>query len=367
MRRLQLLVPIIILTTISLCGQNSLDTNSTVQLFGLRLHQGSVLIHSRHLRPIEDSYPIGLELDLAWHKTSKSAWESCLCYPKIGVATTFWDYDNPDILGQGVTSMFYIEPVFGALNWISFSVRAGFGLSYQNRPYNAQNNPFNLSYSTHIAFPLQLGGNAHFRIAPKWMLDATFVYNHFSNGGIKEPNKGINWPSVALGFGYYLEPPKFNKWTKKNWRENGDPDIRLDIAIFSAVHEPETKVFVFSPGLEVKYSRQFSRINAFTLGGEWMYDNKAKHKMERFGIQRDPQKASLALGHEFLMGKFLFSQQIGYYLYKPHREGDNLYQRYGLIFQANPKISFGINLKAHRHVADFVDFRVGWSWLKTRT
>jgi hypothetical protein len=34
-------------------------------------------------------------------------------------------------------------------------------------------------------------------------------YNHISNGGIKEPNKGLNYPTVAGGFHYYLEAPSF--------------------------------------------------------------------------------------------------------------------------------------------------------------
>ena len=70
---------------------------ASVNAVGLKFHIGSVLIHSRELRPIEDSYPLGLELDYAWHKISQKAWESCMCYPKMGVALTYWDYDNPDV------------------------------------------------------------------------------------------------------------------------------------------------------------------------------------------------------------------------------------------------------------------------------
>ena len=92
-----------------------------------------------------------------------------------------------------------------------------------------------------------------------------------------------------------------------------------------------------------------SRINALTAGLEWLH-----------GI--DCQKASVAIGNEFLLGRFLFSQQIGVYFYKPYKKGDDIYQRYGLVFRATKWLSLGINLKAHRHVADFIDFRVGYSF-----
>ena len=338
------------------------DSIKPVKEIGLRLHQGFVLIHSRHLRPIKDSYPTGLEFDLAWHKVSQKAWESCHCYPKLGIATSFWDYDNPEVLGWGITGLFYIEPVFGATNRISFSVRAGFGLSYQTRPYDEETNPDNLSYSTYVAFPLQLGGNMHIRLKPQWYLDITAVYNHFSNGGIREPNKGINWPSAALGVGYYLDDPNFKKRAKKDWRADKDPESRFDATFFLGFQEPESKLYLFSPGFEFKYSRQIARINALSAGVEWMYDNGARYEIEEAGQTENPQKFSAAIGHEFLLGKFLFSQQFGVYLYRPYKNTSDVYQRYGLVFRASGRLSFGINLKAHGHVADFLDMRMGLSF-----
>ena len=57
-------------------SQDTVQTPNAVKLAGLKFHVGSILIHSRELRPIEDSYPLGVELDLAWHKISQKAWES---------------------------------------------------------------------------------------------------------------------------------------------------------------------------------------------------------------------------------------------------------------------------------------------------
>lgn len=101
---------------------------------------------------------------MVWHYTTRNAWETCHCYPRLGVALTIWDYDNPEILGYGVTGLFFVEPVFGASKRVSFSIRAGVGLSYQTKPYDIESNSNNMSYSTYVAFPLQLGGNMHVRL-----------------------------------------------------------------------------------------------------------------------------------------------------------------------------------------------------------
>ena len=343
-------------------SQSTKDSLSGIKMLGLKLHKGSVLIHSRDLRSIEDSYPTGLELDLAWHKVSQKAWESCECYPKVGMSLTFWDFDNPEVLGQGFTGMFYVEPVFGARRKLSYSVRAAFGLSYQNNPYDSVSNPDNLSYSTRVAFPLQLGGSLHYRIAPEWLLNFSLMYNHISNGGIREPNKGINWPSIAFGAAYYLDEPVFKKYKQNHWRDNGPPMRRLDVNLFLAYEEPESKLFLFSPGLEIKWSKQFARINAFTLGGEILYDNGTRYVIETNGDEASPVKAGLAVGHEFLLGKFLFSQQFGVYVYKPYDIHSDVYQRYGLVYRINDRYSAGVNLKVHGHVSNFMDLRIGYSF-----
>jgi hypothetical protein len=354
----------ILFLTFHTAGQAQSDDVSTAKMLGARLHQGFVLIHSEDLVPVKNSYPYGLELDFAWHKRSESAWESCHCYPKMGIALSFWDYDD-QVLGQGITSMFYIEPVFGAPKKVSFSLRAGFGLSYQNNPYDEQENPFNLSYSTYVAFPLQLGANTHFRLGERWYLDVSALYNHFSNGGIKEPNKGINWPSASVGVARYFEPVTFPDRIKRNWRESQDPQKRFDLTYFMAFQEPRSKLYLFSPGIELKYSQQISRINALTGGLEYIHDNGDAYYSEQAGQEKRPNKIGTAIGHEFLLGRTIFGQQFGVYLLNQGFQGADVYQRYTLVYRITEKLNAGIALKAHGHVADFLDFRVGWSlWNK---
>lgn len=338
-----------------------LDSSRVVQLLGLRLHHGFVLIHSRELVPVRHSNPTGVELDFAWHKTSEKAWESCHCYPKTGFVLTFWDYDQPDILGYGASGMFYLEPVFAAWHPAGFSVRAGIGLAYQTKPYDALSNPLNQSYSTYWAFVLQLGGSAHIRLHPRWLLDVTAVYNHTSNGGFQEPNKGINWTTASLGLGYYLTAPTFRNRIRKNWREEKSSETRFDLTVYLAFEEPVSKTYLLSPGIEAKASRQVSRLSALTLGAEWIYANGIRYEIEQNGRTESPQQLGLALGHEFLLGQFVFSQQFGVYAYRPFRVRDDLYQRYSLMYRYSRHLSFGGGLRAHRHVADFFDLRIAVS------
>lgn len=351
-----ILIGIGIFISVHLIGQDAFN------YVGARFNYGYILIHSRDLRPIKNSYPVGIELDFGKHKISEKAWSSCNCFPKSGISISFWDFDNKEVLGYGISTMYYLQPVFAAGNKLSFSVRAAMGLSYQSKPYDAVNNPNNLSYSTYVAFPLQLGAAIHYKFAAKWKIDLNVVYNHISNGGMKEPNKGINWPTAGIGVSRYFREPVFPDRVKTDWRKENQDTDRLDITIFGTYHQPSPKFYLISGGLEIKYARRIGRLNNLSVGSEWMYDNGQAY------LSTDTQKVDgnnlgVAIGNEFILGKFLFGQQFAIYLIKPETRSEDLYQRYSLVYYINPSFSAGISLKAHGHVADFADIRIGYTFI----
>lgn len=329
--------------------------------FSARAHAGFVIVHSRAVRAVEDSYPIGMELDYGFHNTSEKSWANCNCYPKSGLTISLWNFDNPAVLGYGITAMYYLQPVFRADRDFSFSIRGGFGLSYQSNPYDAESNPDNLSYSTYFAFPLQLGLGFNYKLSAQWQLELNAVYNHISNGGLKQPNKGINWPSAAIGVTHYFDAISFPEREKSDWRLNSGKRTRTDITIFATYHEPVDGYYLLSGGFDIKRARRVGRLSNLTFGLEWMYDT---YRTKLGEPDEDPSGNHLgtAIGHEFILGRFLFGQQFGYYIYHPESRPEDFYQRYSLVYRASSDWAFGFALKAHGHVADFIDLRLALSF-----
>jgi hypothetical protein len=337
------------------------DSTAAVQVIGARFFQGYMLIHSPELKTLGRPYPRGVELNFGWHKRSEKAWNSCNCYTKLGLGISIWNYDKPDVLGWGVNNLFLLEPVFGAGNRFSLFFQAGAGISFQNQPYDPETNPNNLGYSTYVAIPLRLGVGTYIRLHPRWYLDVFLAYNHISNGGMKEPNKGLNWPTASLGVNYYLEEPRFFRREKTPWRSLGPPMTRYDLSLFTTYQQPRNEKLVFSVGAEFKYSRQVARLNAVTGGVEWFFDNGRRNLLEMDTLSGQAQTIGFAVGHEFLLGRFLFSQQFGVYVLNPTNQSADVYQRYGLVYRISQRIGLGIALKAHGHVADFLDIRFAWN------
>ena len=350
---------------LSMTVKPSQDSLKPAIALGVRPQYGFVILHSRDIRPIGQSYPRGLSVDVSWHRISEKAYSSCLCFPRIGVSTTFWDFDNPEVLGKGVTSVFFLEPFFGATHIMSFSIRSGFGLAYANKPYDDVKNPDNLSYSTRLSFAMLLAANLNYRLNDRIMLSLSANYNHISNGGMKEPNKGINYPSASIGLDYYLNDHlKFRNYESADWRLAAGKRSKFHFWVSGTAKQisgsGELKRYPVV-GLNARFARQVSRINALNVGLDFLSDGAHREEIQRSGSNDDHLKAGVLIGNEFLLGRFNFSQQFGVYVYDPYNREADVYQRYGLDYQIIPGLFSGIGLKAHGHVADFLDFRIGIS------
>lgn len=338
------------------------DTASTAITVGLHGHAGFIIPHAREVRDIAASNPWGLELDLSFHFTSKQAWQFLQGYPRLGASLAYFNFDNPQVLGNAYSLILFAEPFLSAQKDFSLSFRTGLGISYMSRPYHPETNPENLFYSTPISFPLVANLMANYRLNKHLMLRAGATYHHISNGGVRQPNKGINFPTITAGANYALRPTRFPEREATESIEMGKERNFL-IALFgSATNSPDDpNVQVPLIGITAYMSQRVGRLNALLVGAEWVADYAVRERIRQDDAheETDFQRAGLLAGHEFRIGRVRFSQQLGLYLYAPYPAMDRLYQRYGLEYHTRKKVFFGINLKAHRHVADFFDLRLG--------
>lgn len=263
-------------------------------------------------------------------------------------------------LGYVLPTGIYFEPFFRSDKKLSFKLKAGAGIAYISNPYDSIHNTQNWAYSMKIIGHAFLGLGVNFRLSNHLSSGFSTQLHHFSNGGIKEPNKGLNIPAIAIDISYCINPiaeskSKINKqpYRKKTWYELGVFD-----ALQSDNHYKRLHVY----GTWISFSKQISRINALSVGSEIIINTYNRTYIKKsITPETDHKRMNCLLGHEFRMGKVVFSQSIGIYIYSPYQAKEVLYQRYGLSYYFRNKLFTGVNLKAHRHVGDFIDFRIGYS------
>ncbi len=354
-----LLLMILSRTLFAQLASDSVSSRTAINI-GLQGHYGFIIPHSSTIRDVADSNPWGVEADLSFHFNSANAWQYLQAYPRLGASLAYYNFDNPDVLGNAYSLVFYAEPFLSAHKNFSLSFRLGGGIAYLTKPYNEETNPQNLFYSTRFSFPLVANLMGNYRLNNYVLLRAGATYQHISNGGINQPNKGINFPTATLGINYAIRPAGFTEQLGGRAETEGEKRNYL-LALIGSRHDRTDRPKEQAPlvGVTAYVSQRIGRISAITAGAEWIADYTIKKELASRGEDKDFQRGALLAGHELQIGRIRFSQQLGLYVYAPHKGKDPVYQRWGLEYHTQKLLFFGINLKAHRHVAEFLDVRAG--------
>ncbi len=341
--------------------QGRADSN-TIRSLGLGASYTTTLVHTPEVNEVRGSRPFGLSFSYQHQYLDRATYEHCGCYPRTGVLGGWFHLDDPGTLGNSYYAAGFVEPFIWAGKSVDLSLRGVMGGAYLTTPYHPVKNPENKAYSTHLSFFLELGVYAHVRVGPRSTIKFGAVYDHASNGGVALPNKGLNHPGVSLTYERSFSHQRFpeREAPSSGGRERSP---RIDLTFFGGGKTVGTDHSTFYPfaGHSIDWAYPLSSLHTVTLGGEWVVDGGLKEELRRRSTHADPQRLSLNIGHEFLMGRFIFSQRLGVYLYDPSRLDDPIYHRWGLTYHLTPSYFIGIDLKAHRHIADFIDLRAGIS------
>jgi len=334
---------------------------------GLGVQHGFIFAHSVDVENTRGARPTGIEGILSWQRNDAATFSLCHCYPRQGLLLAYYDYDV-EVLGQSGTAAYFLEPTYRIGDGLLFSFIGAGGLSYLSNPYDSISNPGNQSYSAPVSAYLLVGIGAWVRLSENWWLNPSLNYQHISNGGAREPNKGINWPTAGVAVSYqpYARPWYTGSRTTDKFWKNFPP--RYDITLLGTLRrghdEAGNRERYPLAGIAFQGAKQVGRINMITLGAEAYHDEELKGKLNRENIDVSAFKAGLWLGHEFLLGRFQFSQRLGVYVFDQTPYYDRIFHRWGLQYSINRHFSAGFNLLAHRHIAEVVDFRISYTFQK---
>lgn len=350
-----------------LCGFSELAAQELAggkyTILGAKAHYGFIIPHTEELREVSGTNPVGFQLDWSRLSTTQNAWKHCNCYAKVGASFTYFNYQQPDVLGSSFNLIAYAEPLLLSRPHFSLSLRGGLGITYLDQVYDATENPQNIFYSSPISFLLLANLMFNYHLSDQWDLSLAANYNHISNGGIRSPNKGMNFPTFSLGAEYKLNPitlverekVSFERWTIHPYGRVFA--TRRGVNVDGFADRENVLLFGLAGGIQT----QIAKLHAISSGLEIFRDNALREEAQHKGIEVAPYVLGWAVGHHFLFGKFDFNQQLVYYLHKPFPFTDkHFYQRYELAYQFMPDWLLGVSLLAHGDTAQNIDVRVGF-------
>src|SRR5688572_13126436 len=340
----------------ALC-QLRLPSDSTILYVSSQLNYGFIIPHRRAIEPlVNDTNPWGISVEVSRLRYTQSAWKSCNCYSQNGIAVTYFNFDNP-VLGSSVNLVAFAEPYLTLRN-INIMLRAGLGLSYLTKVYHWESNPDNVLFSSPLSGLLLLRLTTRVWLSKNFGVRLSGAYYHISNGGMRQPNLGMNFTTVSVGAEYSIGRIGLAAREKYSALKNA---MQYYAGLFFTTGKVSPMDDLRKPilGLSGGFYRPFARMHGIGMGIEFVKDWSLKERSKQ-SEDVDHYILSALLRHHFIFGKFDFSQAIGFYLYKKYPTPNSIFQRYALTYRLTKHVELGFSLKAHLAVAEQMDLRVNY-------
>lgn len=347
-----------------LSAADSAPSDSVEQQVSVRLHGGFIIPHAPDLRAVSRTRPVGVELTYSRIAFSRAGYERCNCFARVGAYVNYVTFRNAAELGRTVGVGGYFEPLIRYGKPLHVSLRATAGLAYLTRVYNADTNPRNTFFGAPLSGLLALSVNGHYRLTGRLHLSATVGYNHISNGGTRQPNRGMNFPTAGLGLTYVAHPallPNPDRWSRARLSKR----FTGRVVGFGSVRTlsktglfPERTAWLW--GLTATAGYRTSRFHAVTGGLEVVDDGYVRQQRQRMSSIANSRQLGLLGGYELWLGRYVFSTHLGWTVNQPSALTDGrMYQRYQLLYTLRTRYLLGIGLKARLNVAEGFELRMG--------
>lgn len=337
--------------------------------YSLQGHYGTIIPHNQILEPFGANKPAGINLSYSRLYTSENAWQLCDCFYRTGTSLSWYHFDNQRELGQTVNFRVFFEPLIAPENDFYASLRLGTGVAYISKVYDPETNPRNYFYSLPVSFPLYGAVFLHYKLVPDWELKLGGYFNHISNGGIKQPNKGMNFPALSAGLVYNPVAHYPSDYTPKQVHVPGNVrwDVRVgtNIKVKNATREYSQKA-CWVTAFYASGTQYLTRRMGITGGAEFIIDGYQRETVRRKGIDNNPNRLGMLLGFTLELGKFSFAPKLGLYALLPNHLYDHLYQRYDLTYRLTPNLHAGVYMNAVLNTADFMGFTLGLEFRKEK-
>ena len=362
MRRVTIAFFLTFLGTQCLEAQIKLGLKKYAQNVSFSYKAGFLVAHRESMAHLPMSHFHSYELSYNFQSRGHQAWEQAHRYPHLGAVGLVLLNANREVLGNayGLAGRVTMpKRKWGKDQRWSWGNNIAFGLGYLEKRFHLTQNPKNIAIGTHVNLLIMLGTSVQFQ-QKNQIYSIGFDFTHFSNGGTRKPNLGLNIPSLKLGASWMTKNQNFNE-EKLDFKRN---DLELLITgIVSAKnnYDFQNQVFpVFAASAHLSKAR--GKNYRYLYGLDLLYSEANRHF-----LASDPDQSFLKTvqvgvynSWELDLERFVFSVGMGINAYNPldpfgwfyHRIGGRIYIKRNLFFHGF--------VRSHWAKADF--FETGISY-----
>lgn len=360
MRKLLVGTLVVLLTVSTLYAQTRAKLPRYNDHLELMLFRGFIMMHDQKIGHLIKSHPQGFKLNYIKNTNGKKYWEAHYGYPDLGVSFSYQDYRNPS-LGHSIAMIPYISffPLRTARSSIKWNM--GTGVAYHTQPHHQTDNNLNIALGSALSSALYVGFQYQLKITSSLKGGLFFHVDHYSNGGIKKPNSGINLVQSGFSISYSLKKEELQR---QSWEKKPLSDKKVYLSVLPSISFKELGrgggEAHPSYNLSVSVNKPLSTVSIINFGLDGHYDIAMKRWIAEEDLEepQDFKSASIHLGHELMVDRFSFLVQLGYHFYRPETTlaFRDFFQRYGLRLYMTPKIALSGSLKTYFGKAEQIEW-----------
>lgn len=316
------------------CFMASGQTDTSRSSFSLSISE-----HVGKLIKIHGEYPANeisslTELNFSRKTTGKQDWHRVYKYPAYGFSLVHAQFGNPQVLGQSIAAIPVMR--FERIQKKSrFTIQAGFGIAWFNKPYHHLTNPENLVIGSSLANMSMAKLECSKSLSTQFRYSFGCSFTHCSNAHVAVPNIGANIVALHAGLSWSGAPfkdlnslPKSKSRLPRTWAlgmfaHSGIQEVPGTIKPVNGIIYP-----VFGAGIQAVFHSAVGK--DFHAGIHCIYYPLYKEYIvsqelfpDQVNERRKAQSVVLFLGYEWKFNRIALFVQGGIKLYDPFTHAIN--------------------------------------------
>ena len=321
------------------------------------------------------SWAPGITVEVGRRTDGTKAWHDTYNLPSYGFGMSTAAFENSGQLIRPIEAYGFFSWPFARLSErVGMTSDFGLGLSWNWGSTNLRTTPAETVLGSNLNARIDWGFYLRYMMTPHTTLYTGIDFTHRSNGGLVQPNQGINvlGPKVTMQYNFGPDmvsrgdsrpAPQFHpEWDAvvagsaglKNVLESTTPVVRQDFGAFDVT---------------AALRRHFYTFGRIATGVDVMYDGSTGSYLEPDGqLWRadSSQRGTIGMygGYEHIIGRFSALIDFGYIVartWPKDPEAPSFYERYGWRYHVTDRMFTGLAVRAvHGKKADALELSLGY-------
>jgi hypothetical protein len=331
------------------------------------------LINAQSANPA--SWAPGITVEVGRRTDGTKAWHDTYNLPSYGFGMSTAAFENNGQLVRPIEAYGFFSWPFARLSErVGMTSDFGLGLSWNWGSTNLRTTPAETVLGSNLNARIDWGFYLRYMMTPHTTLYTGIDFTHRSNGGLVQPNQGINvlGPKVTMQYNFGPDmvsrgdsrpAPQFHpEWDAvvagsaglKNVLESTAPLVRQDFGAFDVT---------------AALRRHFYTFGRIATGVDVMYDGSTGSYLEPDGqLWRADSSQRWTFGtyagYEHIIGRFSALIDFGYIVartWPKDPEAPSFYERYGWRYHFTDRMFTGLAVRAvHGKKADAMELSLGY-------